>query len=147
MKSINFHQKALLHVIVEAMDVKAGAIVILPNPVRVLIVLYQDVPGSIEDLRVQHICIPGLCVVVVKDTDFKFAQADLIVDVLDCWVKEASHFRVLKVIHQLLKVRAVCGGAGTVGPGPRGLQLGQEGEGNTTSAQPEAARAELCTEV
>lgn len=48
--------------------------------------LYQDVPGGIEDLRVQCVCILGQCVVVVKAIDFDVAQADLIVGIDSCWV-------------------------------------------------------------
>lgn len=86
MESINLHQKTLLNVVVETADGKAGVIVVLPNSLRILVVLYQDVPGSTEDLRVQCVCVLGQRVVVVKAVDFDVAQADLIVGIDGCWV-------------------------------------------------------------
>lgn len=57
-----------------------------PSSWPYLVVLYQDVPGGIEDLRVQCVCVLGQRVVVVKAVDFDVAQADLIVGIDGCWV-------------------------------------------------------------
>lgn len=53
MEGNNLHQKALLNVIVEATDSKAGIVVILPNALWVLAGLNQDAPGGTEQLWMQ----------------------------------------------------------------------------------------------
>jgi hypothetical protein len=60
-------------------------------------VLDQDVPGSIEDLRVQCICVLGQRVVIVEAVDLDITQADLIVGIDGCWVQKAADLRGQKV--------------------------------------------------
>lgn len=55
--------------------------------------LDQDVPGGIENLRVQRVCILGQRVVVVKAIDFNITQADLIVGIDGCRVQETADLR------------------------------------------------------
>lgn len=58
---------------------QTAVIVMLPNPLRILTVLCQDVTGCTEDLRVQHILMLGQC--VLKTIDFSVTQIDLIVGI------------------------------------------------------------------
>lgn len=55
--------------------------------------LNQDVTGSVEDLRVQCVCILGQGVVVVKAIDLDILQADLVVGINGCWVQETADLR------------------------------------------------------
>lgn len=50
-------EKALLNVVVEAADGKVGVVVIVPNPLRVLVVITQDVTCDSVHLQVQCICL------------------------------------------------------------------------------------------
>ena len=56
-----------------------------------LVVLNQDVAGSIEDLRVQRVRVLGQGVVIVKAVHLDVAQADLIVGIDGCGVQETAH--------------------------------------------------------